>query len=332
MASKSVLRVSKRARPRPCVSTARPWKKSASGSRPDPHRRSVRPTGRFAPSPSGPLHAGSLLAALASYVDARQRGGRWLLRIDDLDPDRSSPTATRDILDCLAAHGLHHDGPVRYASSAADRHHRALDALWQAGLVYACRCRRAVLRAHAADVGHPRYSGACRALDLPRAGHAARLRVGDKPALWQSAVGHSHSERVDTAVGDFALQRRDGVIAYQLAVVVDDADDRVTDVVRGADLLDNTGRQVYLHRALGLALPRYLHVPVLHGDDGRKLSKSNGAHAVDPATALPNLQSAWDRLGQMPSPTDIRSTDTFLTWATAHWRRDRASHDGDARP
>ncbi|MEM9602996.1 MAG: tRNA glutamyl-Q(34) synthetase GluQRS [Pseudomonadota bacterium] len=287
----------------------------------------MTPTGRFAPSPSGPLHAGSLLAALASYVDARQRGGRWFVRIDDLDPARSSPDATRDILCCLAAHGLHHDGPVRHASAQRDRHQQTLDTLWQGGHVYACRCSRAVLRARADDVGHTRYVGTCRSLDLPRTGHAARLRVDATPAQWCDALGRQLFERVDAAVADFAVQRRDGVIAYQLAVVVDDAIERVTDVVRGADLLDNTGRQVYLHRVLGLATPRYLHVAVVHSSDGRKLSKSNGASAVDPNTALANLRSAWQRLGQAPPPADLRDTDAFLVWATAHWQRERAACD-----
>ncbi|MEM6985204.1 MAG: tRNA glutamyl-Q(34) synthetase GluQRS, partial [Pseudomonadota bacterium] len=232
------------------------------------------PTGRFAPSPSGPLHAGSLLAALGSYVDARQLGGRWLLRIDDIDAERSRDAARDEIIRCLARHGLQHDGAIGYPSANIPRYRAVLDALFDRDEVYACRCTRAELKAHARAVGHPRYAGTCRDSGLVRDGNAVRLRVSAGEVHWQTALDAWRSEDVSTSTGDFPLQRRDGVIAYQLAVVVDDHHDGVTSVVRGADLADNTSRQVYLQQRLGYQAPRYLHLPLLTGPDGRKLSKS----------------------------------------------------------
>lgn len=288
----------------------------------------MTPTGRFAPSPSGPLHAGSLLAALGSFVDAKQRQGRWLLRIDDIDPERSKREAGDDIIRCLAQHGLLHDGEIRYASRATAEHMEALSRLWERGHVYACRCTRAQLRAAAQLAGNGHYPGTCRPLGLAREGHAARLIVDPFAVVrWRCALERVHSESVAAHTGDFVLHRRDGVIAYQLAVVVDDHMDGVTSVVRGADLLDNTARQVHLQHLLEYSSPMYLHLPVLIGPDERKLSKSNGAQAVDPAKALANLLNAWAQLNQPKPPTSPQRVDQFLNWAIQNWNRELAACD-----
>ena len=282
------------------------------------------PTGRFAPSPSGPLHAGSLLAALASFIDAKAQGGRWLLRFDDIDSDRSRADAVADICHCLAAHGLHHDGDVLFQSRRTPYYDAALDTLSRQNRLYGCACTRAALRERAERAGHSRYDRQCASRQFELDNHAVRVRVDDRLVQWREGDAWSQ-ERVRDTAGDFVLKRRDGVYAYQLAIVVDDSEDQVTTVTRGADLRDNTGRQVYLQHLLALSTPRYLHVPLVLGEDGRKLSKSNGAVAVDASRPLPNLLTAWSQLSQPAPPTRVRTVDEFLGWARHNWQPTLAS-------
>ena len=259
-------------------------------SPPAPPRSGYR--GRFAPSPTGPLHFGSLLAAFGSWLLARHAGGEWLVRIEDLDPPREIPGAAGDQLRTLAAFGLHADGPVLRQSDRGHVYQAALDHLLASGAAFACHCSRSDL----ADDGgiHRRcVAGAMRATP------AFRLRVPPGTTLgFDDAIQGRVSQDVSEEVGDFVLKRADGYWAYQLAVVVDDAAQGVTDVVRGADLLDSTPRQLLLQRVLGLAAPRYAHLPLVVDAQGRKLSKSLAAMPVDAADPLPALQAAWQALGQ----------------------------------
>jgi glutamyl-Q tRNA(Asp) synthetase len=251
--------------------------------------------GRFAPSPTGPLHPGSLLAALGSWLLARHAGGRWLVRVEDVDPPRTVPGAVNGQLAALAAFGLCSDGPIVHQSARDALYQGALDRLLREGKAFACHCSRTELAAQGGIHHH------CVAL-ATRAQPAVRLRVppgsvvGFDDGLQGRVVQDVHAE-----VGDFVLRRADGYWAYQLAVVVDDGAQHVTDVVRGADLLDSTPRQILLQRALGLPTPRYLHLPLLLGPDGRKLSKSGAALPIDPAAPLPALRRAWAQLGQDPA-------------------------------
>ena len=243
--------------------------------------------GRFAPSPTGPLHAGSMLAALGSWLLARQAGGEWLLRIEDIDPPREVAGAASDQLRTLAAFGLHHDGEIARQSRRGHLYRDALDRLLVRGQAFECHCSRSEL---AASGGIHRQCVAT----APRADPAIRLRVADGCEIaFEDAVHGRIVQRVDRDVGDFVLLRADGLWAYQLAVVVDDAEQGITDVVRGADLLDSTPRQILLQRALGLPTPRHAHLPLLLGDDGRKLSKSDAALPVDTADPLATLRALW---------------------------------------
>ena len=259
--------------------------------------------GRFAPSPTGPLHFGSLVAAVASFLDARAAGGRWLVRIEDVDTTRTVPGAADDILRTLRALGLEWDGEVAVQSERTARYEAALQRLRALGLTYACKCSRKELADSGLQgVDGTIYPGTCRELRLPFGPHLAeRFRApGD--------------------VGDFVLKRRDGLHAYQLAVVVDDADQGVTDVVRGADLLWSTPRQAALQRALGLATPRYLHVPVATNERGEKLSKQTRAPAIDPARAAEALAGALAFLGQPPA--EGATPGAILAAAAARWKPD----------
>lgn len=250
--------------------------------------------GRFAPSPTGDLHFGSLLAAFGSWLLARQAGGTWLVRVEDLDPPREVPGAAERQLATLAAFGLHSDEPVVYQSGRGQRYQAAIERLLAQGLAFECHCSRTTL---AASGGIHR---ACIARNQ-RADPAIRLRVPDgSVVVFDDAVHGRQSQDVAREVGDFVLKRADGYWAYQIAVVVDDAEQGITDVVRGADLLDSTPRQILLQRALGLPAPRYAHLPLVLGQDGRKLSKSDAALPVDPLDPLPALHAAWRWLGQAP--------------------------------
>ncbi len=262
-------------------------------------------TGRFAPSPTGPLHFGSLVAAVASWLDARTASGRWLVRIEDLDRPRVQPGATEEILGALATLGLEWDGVVLYQSAREAVYRGALERL--AAHTYWCGCSRREITDSflglAVD-GARIYPGTCRG-GLPRdkVPRALRVRVPDEEIGFVDRVQGPQSQALAREVGDFVLYRADGLFAYQLAVVVDDAAQGVTDVVRGADLLDSTARQIYLQRLLGVPTPRYLHVPVAVDAHGQKLSKQTGARAVDIRNAKAEVAAALAFLGQPPART-----------------------------
>lgn len=253
--------------------------------------------GRFAPTPSGPLHFGSLVAALGSYLDARQAGGHWSVRIEDIDPPRCPPGSSDTILRQLEAFGLHWDGPVHYQQSRDEAFQAALARLAEAGLAYPCSCSRKQWR------DYPVYPGWCRdGLSNPDAPVAWRLRsdLGWRPVVWQDRL-HGRQCLDPAELGDVVLKRKDGLWAYQLAVVVDDADQGISDVVRGEDLLDNTPWQRQLQVALALPEPRYLHLPLIIGDDGQKLSKQNLARPLpEDARVRPLLHQALMALDQAP--------------------------------
>ena len=251
--------------------------------------------GRFAPSPTGPLHPGSLLAALGSWLLARHAGGQWGVRVEDVDPPRTVPGAIDQQLACLTALGLASDGPIVRQSQRDALYQRALERLLDEGTAFACHCSRSEL----ADQHGIHHHCVARGL---RAQPAIRLRVppGTRIAFLDGLRGPVEQD-VHADVGDFVLRRADGYWAYQLAVVVDDGQQGITDVVRGADLLDSTPRQILLQRALGLPTPAYLHLPLLLDAHGRKLSKSDAARPLDPAQPLPALRQAWAALGQDPA-------------------------------
>ena len=285
--------------------------------------------GRFAPSPTGPLHAGSLVAAMGSYLDARAHGGHWLIRIEDLDPPREVPGARRAILEALRALGFEHDGAVELQSERGAHYARAFERLRALGLVYPCACTRreiadsALPGAGGAQRGRELvYPGTCRnGLPPGREPRAWRVRVGDATIAWRDRAAGARTERLAERVGDFVLRRADGLWAYQLAVVVDDALQQISDVVRGEDLIDSTARQVYLQRSLGFPTPRYLHLPLVLAGDGEKLSKQNGARAIDTARPLEALGQALAHLGV--DPPAARSVADFWPAAVAAWRQSR---------
>ncbi|MFB9145215.1 tRNA glutamyl-Q(34) synthetase GluQRS [Halomonas alkalicola] len=278
--------------------------------------------GRFAPTPSGPLHFGSLVAALASFLDARRAGGEWWLRIEDIDPPRCPPGAADEIQRQLTAFGLHWDGPVLWQHDRDDAYQAALDRLVALGLAYPCSCSRKQWREHAV------YPGWCReGVREPGRPVAWRLRsdLGLRPVVWQDRL--FGEQRFDPAeLGDVVLKRKDGLWAYQLAVVVDDAGQGISDVVRGFDLLDNTPWQRQLQHALGYPAPRYLHLPLIIGEGGQKLSKQNLAPALptDDGAVRPLLHAALVALDQAP-PAGLRGAPVAeqLAWAIAHWEVSR---------
>jgi glutamyl-Q tRNA(Asp) synthetase len=277
-------------------------------------------TGRFAPSPTGPLHFGSLVAALASWMDARAAGGRWLVRMEDLDGPRVQPGAADEILRALERLGLGWDGEVVYQSRRAARYEEALRQL--RAHTYWCGCTRREIAdsalALAAD-GAQIYPGTCRSgLPAGRTPRALRVRVDDSSIAFVDRVQGRRSQVLSRDVGDFVLYRADGQFAYQLAVVADDADQGVTHVVRGADLLGSTARQIFLQRLLGYATPRYLHVPVALNEAGEKLSKQTGAQALDLSEPGREIARALAFLGQPCDPGEaLRAWDPALIPAQA---------------
>ncbi len=282
--------------------------------------------GRFAPTPSGPLHAGSLVAALGSFLDARAHGGRWSLRIDDTDRARSRPEAVETIIAQLHAHGLAFDGEVIFQSQRTPQYEAALRSLERFGRLYRCRCTRARLREWAASHGRiigavgPLYPGFCR--DAPASvdeRHALRLRVHPhRRAVPDRRLG-TITQQLEQDVGDPVLRRADGPIAYHLANVVDDADMGITQVVRGEDLAPLTPLHVELSEALGIPAPDYLHLPVVLGEDGRKLSKTNHARPLENGRARENLIKAARTLGMEPSPAD---SDASIDELLQRWREE----------
>lgn len=260
--------------------------------------------GRFAPSPTGPLHAGSLVAALASWLDARAHAGRWLVRIEDVDTPRCLPGMGLEILRQLAACGLVADEVPQWQSRREAQYQAALDRLVAGGLAYPCACSRKDIEDALRALGRARprhgelvYPGTCRDGLQGRAARAWRFRVPAGIVQWTDRRTGVHVQDVAAEVGDFVLRRADGLYAYQLAVVVDDAEQGITHVVRGVDLADNTPRQLLLQRALGLPQPAYLHTPLVLGANGEKLSKQNGAAPLDLADPLQALQAAASALG-----------------------------------
>jgi glutamyl-Q tRNA(Asp) synthetase len=283
----------------------------------------VRPRGRFAPSPTGPLHFGSLIAALGSFLEARRQGGEWLVRIEDVDAPRARPGMTDAILRTLERYELHWDGPVLYQSRRTEAYRATLERLLNDGLAYPCTCSRRELAAYPrGGDGGPIYPGHCRAgVHHPERPAAIRLRVTDAPVDFRDTVQGDYRQCLASEVGDFVIRRADGLFAYQLAVVVDDASQSISQVVRGGDLLDSTPRQLYLQRLLGFPAPEYAHLPVAVDRSGYKLSKQTGAAPLDLENPAPALWAALDFLGQSP-PHALRGEPpaTILAWARRNWR------------
>ena len=269
--------------------------------------------GRFAPTPTGPLHFGSLVAALASYLDAKSHNGTWLLRIEDLDPPREDKAASTLIPKQLLEHGLKWDGDIEFQSHHSARYEHYLAQLKSQGLLFPCGCSRKVL-ANYQGLHH----GNCHSpMDKP---HAWRLLVPDEKWQFSDDVYGDNSQEL-ALVGDQVLKRKDGLYAYQLAVVVDDYESGINHVVRGVDLLDNTPRQLYLMKCLGIKAPCYLHIPLITNKSGQKLSKQNQAQALDLHSVADNLLGALQFLRQATPPIEMqRDTASILNWATQHWQ------------
>ncbi|MBI4192292.1 MAG: tRNA glutamyl-Q(34) synthetase GluQRS [Betaproteobacteria bacterium] len=279
--------------------------------------------GRFAPSPTGPLHFGSLIAAVASYLEAKSRGGEWLVRIEDLDPPRVVAGAADDILRTLETCGMQWDGAIAYQSRRSDAYHAALHRLRALGKVYPCACsRREIADSAVSGIEGPVYPGTCRdGLASGKTARAWRIDTRGADIGFDDAIQGRVAQHLETDIGDFVLYRADHVFAYQLAVVVDDAEQGITDIVRGADLLDSTPRQIYLQQLLGFPTPRYVHVPVAVNAACEKLSKQTRAAAIDAQRPLPALLAVLHFLGQNP-PHDPGTTNiaALWDWAIASWR------------
>lgn len=290
----------------------------------------MRYIGRFAPSPTGPLHAGSLVAALASWLDARAHNGQWLVRIEDVDLPRCIPGADQTILQQLAACGLHPDAPPVWQSRRTARYQQALEHLITTDQAYACGCSRKDIEdtQRTQGIEKPRhgelvYPGTCRDGLHGKSARAWRFKTPTSSVVqWNDRLLGAQSQDVSNAVGDFVLLRADGLFAYQLAVVVDDAAQGVTHIVRGEDLAENTPRQLLLQSALGYPAPEYLHTPLVLAADGQKLSKQNGAAALDTATpqaAAEALHQAAQALGLGTGRTRDNSALVLPAWI-AQWR------------
>jgi glutamyl-Q tRNA(Asp) synthetase len=279
--------------------------------------------GRFAPSPTGPLHFGSLVAAVASYLEARTHNGQWLVRMEDLDRPREMPGAAHAILHALEAFGFIWDDDVWYQSRRDSAYAQALQRLSDSGLIYPCGCTRKEIvdsAVHGID-GHV-YPGICRhGLAPGKSARAWRLKTEDRIIAFEDAIQGPVGQNLARDIGDFVLKRADSLYAYQLAVVVDDAEQGITHVVRGADLLDSTPRQIYLQQLLNFATPAYAHVPVVANADGEKLSKQTLAQALDVKNPVPQLWQALRFLGQRPAPA-LQQVTLATLWkhAEASWQ------------
>jgi glutamyl-Q tRNA(Asp) synthetase len=293
--------------------------------------------GRFAPSPTGPLHLGSLVAALGSFLDARSQQGKWLLRIEDIDTPRVMDGAADDILRTLDAFGLHWDGAVVFQSARHQAYQEAFQQLLDSGLLYPCSCTRKEISDSALHTGGELvYPGTCRSgLAIGKVARAWRIRTNLR-AQKSNDANHARSNEIiefrdrlqgrilqnlEREIGDFVVLRADGLFAYQLAVVVDDAAQRINQIVRGADLLGSTTRQLYLQRMLGLPTPEYTHLPVIVNDNGEKLSKQTRARPVDLDNANATLFAMLRLMRQQP-PAELEraSVDQILNWATENWK------------
>ena len=276
----------------------------------------IRYVGRFAPSPTGPLHFGSLVAAMASYFDARSNKGTWRIRMEDLDPPREPPGTDELILEQLHGLGLEWDGEVLYQSSRLDAYRAMLERLKATGLSFACDCTRPRIKSNGGI-----YDGKCRDRKLPfNAGFATRVLTNKNLVEFVDTIQGRHSQSLEQEIGDFTLLRKDGLFAYQLAVVVDDADQGISHVVRGYDLLESTPRQIYLQQLLGFPTPQYAHVPVVVNGQGQKLSKQHFADAIDVKAASRVLHNAMRFLGLCPADAQIcDSPAELLAWGIDNW-------------
>ena len=280
--------------------------------------------GRFAPSPTGPLHFGSLVAAVASYLRARSQHGSWLVRMEDIDPPRQPPGAADSILRALESFALEWDEPVLFQSTRLEAYRERVQSLLERGMAFPCSCSRSDIKRFigASVPGETAvYPGICR--DRPRRPDAAcaiRLRIADVEIGFDDLLQGPLRQELQQAVGDFVLQRKDGLPAYQLAVVVDDAHQGITEICRGTDLLDNTPRQIFLQQCLDLPTPGYLHFPLVLAPAGDKLSKRTGALAVDETSAGALMSEALGFLG-LPPDAALRGAppDQQLSWAIEHW-------------
>ncbi|MEQ1226921.1 tRNA glutamyl-Q(34) synthetase GluQRS [Acinetobacter pittii] len=274
--------------------------------------------GRFAPSPTGPLHFGSLITAVASYCDAKAHQGKWLVRVEDTDIPRIYPGSEEHILTSLEAFQFEPDAEIIFQKNRLDIYESVLDQLKKEGLIYACQCTRKMLGSNAI------YAGTCRDLNLDFQGQAIRVKVQDQQICFDDRLQGHHCSNLQHDLGDFVLKRRDGIINYQLAVVVDDYLQGITHVVRGADLLDNTERQIWLGLLLGYPKLSYMHLPLAMNDQGQKLSKQNLAQALDLSKAPELLQKAILALGQ-PN-VDLDQPRLMLKQAVAQWNIDLIPH------
>lgn len=281
---------------------------------------STQYVGRFAPSPTGPLHFGSLLAALASYLQAKSHGGLWILRVEDIDPPRQQDGAIDEILTALERYGFEWDGPVLYQGEGTERHRQIISKLRSSGFAYACSCsRRDLATAKQGPLGAV-YPGTCRN-GCEGEEYAVRVRTDNVPIGFIDGLQGARTQRLESESGDFVVLRRDGLIAYHLAVVVDDFDQGITEIVRGIDLLDSTPRQIHLQRLLNYPTPSYLHIPVAENAAGQKLSKLTGAPALPLDSASKILVAALDALGQQP-PQELAEgpLDDVWSWSIKHWQ------------
>lgn len=270
-----------------------------------------RYSGRFAPSPTGPLHFGSLITAVASYCDAKAHHGQWIVRIEDTDIPRIYPNSEQHILQCLDAFEFESDVEIIYQKERLDIYDNVIQQLKQTNLVYACECTRKMLGSNHI------YVGTCREKHLNFQDQAIRLKVSDALICFEDRLQGQHCSNLQRDLGDFVLKRRDGIINYQLAVVVDDYLQGITHVVRGADLLDNTERQIWLGQCLGYPQLSYMHLPLAMNDQGQKLSKQNLAQALDIQHAPQLLRQAILTLGQLP--IDLDQPHKMLAQAVAQW-------------
>ena len=279
------------------------------------HRTSVY-IGRFAPSPSGPLHFGSLITALATYLDAKANNGTWLVRIEDLDPPRESPEAAAEILRQLETLGLFWDGEVLYQSSRLDAYQSILEQFSKVDLCYDCDCTRPQIKAMGSV-----YDGSCRSRTRPPADKfARRIKTTNKLIEIEDLVQGHYEQNLGRDTGDFVLRRKDGLIAYQLAVVADDDFQNISHVIRGFDLLDSTPRQIYLQQLLSYQTPEYAHVPIITNDQGQKLSKQHFAESIEVEKALALIITALSYLGKKtPQLNDFSDTEALLQWAKINW-------------
>ncbi|SFK48921.1 glutamyl-Q tRNA(Asp) synthetase [Nitrosomonas aestuarii] len=293
--------------------------------------------GRFAPSPTGPLHFGSLVTAVGSYLDAKSHHGEWLIRVEDLDTPRVVPSASRDILVMLEKLGMEWDGQVVYQSQRHDLYSNAVALFNKREMVYPCVCsRKEIADSSIVGISGPIYPGTCR--DSIRNTHnwindrkqsSVRVKTDQRVVALTDCVQGFLSQHIGKDIGDFVLRRADGIFAYQLAVVVDDAQQNITHVVRGSDLLDSTPRQIFLQQLLGYATPVYMHLPIVTNEEGEKLSKQTFAAPVSQFNVSFQLVAALKFLGQNP-PRGLLGCDlnTFWQWAISHWNADNVTRTG----